>query len=155
MKTIWVLVADEAMARILEWPETGDELRPVEELTDPGAHDNDVDLRRDALSRRSPPGAGSGAAGRGAVSNTASAGQDAQHLQAGAFARRVAQRLSEALQQKRYDELRITAAPRFLGLLRKSLSAQVVATVTDEQSKDLIHESNRDITTRMFSRPGV
>jgi protein required for attachment to host cells len=160
MKTTWVLVADEAIARILEWPRTGGELVPVEELTDPAAHESDVEQSRDALGRRasgaSPGGGEGGAQGMRGVSNSvASAGQPPQHLQAESFARQVAQHLGECLQQKRFDELRIAAAPRFLGLLRKALSPQVAATVTDEQNKDLIHESNSAITTRMFSRPGV
>src|SRR5215217_4799589 len=48
MKTIWVVVADEAIARILCMPQKGGQLEPVEELTDPTAHASGSDLRRDA-----------------------------------------------------------------------------------------------------------
>jgi protein required for attachment to host cells len=46
--------------------------------------------------------------------------------------------------------LRIVAAPRFLGALRKVLGAEVARTVTEEIDKDLIHMSNADITQRLF-----
>ena len=84
---------------------------------------------------------------------TSSAGEDEQHLEAQSFARRVADLLAEALRQKRFDELRIVAAPRFLGLLRKELDGHVKAAVADELSKDLIHESNADLMRRLFPPP--
>jgi protein required for attachment to host cells len=155
MKTIWVVVADEAIARILQWPEVGNELEPVEELTDPAAHADASDLRRDAYGRR----AGSATHGsrqntphrlRGPANVTSSAGEAEKHLEADTFARQVAARLTEAHQQKRYDELRIVAAPRFLGTLRKVLGTEVARTVTEEINKDLIHMSNADITQRLF-----
>lgn len=156
MKTVWVLVADEAIARILQWPEVGDELESVEEITDPDAHANASDLRRDAYGRRAgaaPQGSRQGTQQhrlRGAASVTSSAGEADQHLEAEGFAKRVAQHLSQALQQQRFDELRIVAAPRFLGLLRKTLDANVASRVTDEINKDLVHLENSDITQRLF-----
>jgi protein required for attachment to host cells len=125
-------------------------------LTDPAAHARGSDLRRDAHGRR----AGSAPAGsrhggsqhrlRGEAAVTASAGEDDEHLEAEAFARSVAQRLTEHLQAKRFDELRIAAAPRFLGLLRQALSPQVAQCVGTTLSKDLIHLSNRELTERLF-----
>jgi protein required for attachment to host cells len=155
-KTVWVLVADEALARILRWPDEGDELEDVEAITDPAAHAREGDFQRDAAGRR----AGSAPQGssrstpqhrlRGASSVTASAGEENEHLEAQAFARRVAAHLAEALRHKRFDELRIVAAPRFLGHLRKELDAQVKATVSEELSKDLIHEGNDALSKRLF-----
>ena len=155
-KTVWVLVADEAIARILRWPDDGDELEDVEAMTDPAAHAREGDFQRDAAGRR----AGSAPQGssrstqqqrlRGASSVTASAGEENVHLEAQAFARRVAAHLAEALRQKRFDELRIVAAPRFLGHLRKELDPQVQAAISDELNKDLIHEDNGALTKRLF-----
>ena len=158
MKTIWVVVADEAIARILVWPETGNELVSVEELTDPAAHASGSDLRRDAYGRRSGSATHGASPGsphrlRSSGNVTSSAGEGEQHQEADSFAHRVAQHLAEALQQKRYDELRIVAAPRFLGLLRKELDAHVSATVSDELSKDLIHADNAELTRRLFPEP--
>ena len=158
-RTLWVLVADEAIAKILRWPETGDQLESVEAITDPAAHARERDFDRDAQGRR----AGSAPHGsrqnsphrlRGESSVTASAGEADQHLEAQGFARRVAQHLAEALRQKRFDELRIVAAPRFLGHLRKELDPQVSAAVTEEINKDFIHYDEGELTRRLFPQPG-
>lgn len=156
MTSTWVVVADEAIARILQRPRAGGELESVEEMTDAAAHADGADLRRDAHGRRAGSAAAGGRQNKGqrltAVANvTASAGEDEQHKEAAGFARRVAERLGEALQQQRFDELRIIAAPRFLGLLRQALSANVAGTVREEINKDLVHLSNRDITERLFA----
>ncbi|NUZ05819.1 host attachment protein [Piscinibacter koreensis] len=156
-RTIWVVVADEGLARFLRWPETGNELEEIDALSDSAAHAREGDLHRDAAGRRAgaaPQGSSQGTPQhrlRGTSSVTASAGEDQQHQEAQGFARRVAQHLAEALQRKRFDELRLVAAPRFLGLLRKELSPQVGALVTQEVNKDLIHEDNRAISQRLFA----
>ena len=151
MKKIWVAVADEAITRFLQWPEVGDELESVEELTDADAHAEGAELRRDAEGRRAGSGTSPNTHGqlRSSASVTSSAGEAAQHQHAELFAKRVAEHLSEALQKKRFDELQIIAAPRFLGLLRKALSPQVAAVVTIELNKDLVHMENRDISQRL------
>jgi hypothetical protein len=94
-KTIWVLVADEAIARILRWPEQGDTLESVEELTDPAAHAKEGDFNRDAQGRRAgvaPHGSRQNTPHRlrSTSSVTASAGEEDRHLEAQGFARRVA-----------------------------------------------------------------
>jgi len=152
---VWVLIADEAIARILLWPGAGKELQPVEELTDPDAHAKASAFRNDAYGQRSGtmalgPGGGSGTPVQGAVSTAAPVGDDELHQEAGNFARRVAQHLLTAHQQRRFDELRIAAAPRFLGELRKAFDPEVAKVVTEELSKDLIHETNDDLTERLF-----
>jgi protein required for attachment to host cells len=148
MKTTWVVVADEAIARILEKPQEGGDLLPVEELTDPQAHAKAGDLRRDAYGRRS--GNGTPHAPTSGANVTSSAGDAERHLEAQEFARRVAQRLKELHQQKRYDELHVVAAPRFLGTLRKQMDAEVERVVAGSLDKDLVHMSNADITARLF-----
>jgi protein required for attachment to host cells len=159
MKTIWVVVADEAIARILQRPEVGGELQPVEELTDPDAHASTSEMRRDAYGRRSGSATHSARPTtphrtRSSANVTSSASDSEQHKEADGFARRVAQHLAQALQQKRYDELHIVAAPRFLGLLRKALGNDVAATVAGEVDKDLIHMENAEITQRLFPSKG-
>jgi protein required for attachment to host cells len=159
-KTIWVLVADEALARILRWPEEGDELEDVEAITDPAAHLREGEFERDSAGRRAgsaPQGSRQGTQQhrlRGTSSITASAGEEDLHLEGQSFAKRVASHLAEAWRQKRFDELRIVAAPRFLGYLRKELDPHVKAAVSDELSKDLIHEGNSALSKRLFGAPG-
>ncbi len=151
----WVVVADEAIARFLTTTETPGTLDAVEALTDPAAHAKEGDLHVNDAGRRSgrvshDGGHGTSANGAGSGSITGSAGDDNRHLEARAFAKRVAQHLATALQQKRYDTLHIVAAPRFLGALRPELSAAVKATVVGELSKDLIHASDDDIARRLL-----
>lgn len=154
MKTTWVLVADEAIARILERKKSTDPLEPVKELTDAAAHADSADLRRDAYGRRAsgaqPSRQNTPHQLRSNANITASAGEEEMHLEAEGFARRVAEYLADALQKQRYDELRIAAAPRFLGLLRKMMPAQVANVVIEEIDKDFIHLQARDIAERMF-----
>lgn len=155
MKTTWAIVADEAIARILEKPEEGGDLVAVEELTDPDAHAREGDLRRDAEGRRSG-GSTQRSDGRAphalmsGANATAAAGESELHLEAQRFARTVAQRLKELHQARRYDAIHLVAAPRFLGYLRKQLDPEVAHTVVGSLDKDLIHLSNAEITRRLF-----
>jgi len=157
-QTTWVLVADEAIARFLEQPDDGGDLVPVEEMTDPGAHASIGELHNDSAGRRaggqpaSRLGGGQPLAAQGNA--TVSAGRDESHKEAEQFARDVAARLTERWQQHRFHELKIAAAPRFLGLLRKALSQQVAATVTKEMDKELTHDSAAELTRR-FAPPEV
>lgn len=144
MDSQWIVVADEGLARILRLTAPGRDLEEVERLTDAAAHADKADLRRDAQGRR----AGSGTLAAGNV--TASAGEDELHREAELFARRLAQWLADAQHNQRFERLRIAAAPRFLGLLRKALNPQVVDAVVDELDKDLIQLSLRDLTLRFF-----
>ena len=138
-------------------PEEGGELENVEALTDPSAHAREGDFERDATGRRAgaaPQGSRQNTPQhrlRGPATVTSSAGEDQQHQEAQAFARRVAEHLAEAWRQKRFDALRIVAAPRFLGRLRKELDAHVSAVVMDELNKDLIHVANDELTRRLFA----
>ena len=156
--TGWVVVADEAIARILTTTDVPGALDPVEALTDPAAHVKEGDLHVNDAGRRGgrvsrEGGHGGPRSGAGSTSVTASAGPENRHLEARAFARRVAQHLATALQQKRYETLRIVAAPRFLGHLRQELDAAVRAVVRDELAKDLIHVSDDEIAKRLLEAP--
>jgi protein required for attachment to host cells len=142
----WVVLADEGRARILAWHgDSETDLEEVEELTDAAAHADTADLRRDAYGRR----AGSGTQGIGGNA-TSSAGEEKLDHEADLFARRVADHLSRAHQQHKYERLRIAAAPKFLGRLRKQLDAQVKQAVEDELDKDLLQLDRRALTQRLF-----
>jgi protein required for attachment to host cells len=154
-RTGWVVVADEAIARILVSDgKTPGALRPERALTDPKAHAKEGQLDPHERGRRSGVVSSEGGqpAGRnagGGASLVASAGEEDVHLEARSFARRVADHLAEACREQRFDELTLIAAPRFLGLLRKELDASVQERVVCELDKDLIHESDADIATRL------
>jgi protein required for attachment to host cells len=143
MVPIWVLVADEGRARILELRAPDSELEEVEELTDAGAHADDADLRRDAHGRRAGGSAG-------ATGTMQSASENKLQIEAERFARRVAEHLTQAHRRSRYERLRIAAAPAFLGRLRQQLDDEVRASLIDETDKDYVHLSKRALTHALF-----
>lgn len=143
MDPTWILLADEGRARILATREPGEDLAEIEEMTDAAAHADNADLRRDAYGRRGGDDLRMGG------NATTSAGEEKLDHEAELFARRVAERLSQAHAQGRFERLRIAAAPRFLGRLRKALTPQVASTVVDELDKDLLQLNRRELTQRL------
>lgn len=135
MKKTWILVADEAIARLLEVDDRI--LKPVEELTDPDAHAKAADMRHDARGRRGN-------------SVTTSAGEAELHQEAQRFAKEVAQRLAQHHQQGHFTALKVAAAPRFLGYLRQAWSPQVAASINDELDKDLVKADLDDLERRFL-----
>ena len=150
----WVLVADEAVARILVAdPDTPGALRPGPALTDPLAHAEQGELDHERGRRSgvvsSEGGQPAGRNAGGGASLVTSAGENDVHLEARAFAKRVARHLADACRQGRFDELSIIAAPRFLGLLRQDLDPAVKERVVHELDKDLVHAADDAIAARL------
>src|SRR5690606_13861890 len=99
MRTTWVVVADEGLARIFEIPGRNEDLVELETLTYAPARADAADLRRDAYGRR---------AGGGTLSGsylTASAGEDELHREAELFARRLAQWMLEKKRAHAFEAL--------------------------------------------------
>lgn len=154
MKTIWILVADEGIARVLASQGGTTPLEDVEKITDAAAHAHNAHLRHDAYGRRTQASmqgdAGHPGAHAGRVATvTSSAGEDEIHLEAQLFARRVAKMLEDARNKQRFDELVVIAPPRFLGLLRKALPQSVCNVVTHELDKDYRQLGNNDLQQRL------
>ena len=147
MDATWIVLADEGRARILAVREPGTDLADVEEMTDAAAHADNADLRRDAYGRRA------GADTRMGGNNTESAGEEKLDHEAELFARRVAERLAQCHRQGRFERLRIAAAPRFLGRLRKAMDPQVAKLVDEELDKDLLQLDRRALTQKLFPHP--
>ena len=82
-----------------------------------------------------------------------SAGDSGRHQHAQVFAKRIAQRLLELRREQRFDALHVLAAPRLLGYLRNELHAEVSAAVVDTVDKDVVKESNAELTRRVFGPP--
>jgi len=149
MQTNWLIVADEAVAHVYSWQGSDRQLQEVQTLTHPAAHAQEADLRDDAQGRNAQ-GRVSGHPRNMTGSVTSSASTDLEHREGVNFAKRVAQWLDQALRDGRYERLKVAAAPRFLGLLRQALTPQVTATILDEVSKDLTHESRGDLERRFL-----
>jgi protein required for attachment to host cells len=146
MQTNWLVVADEGVAHIYQWQDAEKHLQEIETLTHPPARAHEVELRRDAYGRRT------GHAARPISTVTSSASLDDEHGEAIVFARRVADWLDQARLDGRYHRLHLAAAPRFLGLLRRSMTPQVAALVVDELAKDLVNESHTDLEHRFLGQ---
>lgn len=154
MKTIWILVADEGIAKMFASQGDGAALKEVDTMTDAAAHADDADLRRDAYGRRGQAtmqgDAGHPGAHQGRTATvTSSAGEDELHQEAQLFSRRVAKHLEDARAKQRFDELVVIAPPRFLGLLRKALPQSVCDAVTKEIDKDYCQLGNNDLQQRL------
>jgi len=153
MQPTWIVLADKGRARILQMNQPGRDLEEVEELTDAAAHAHNADFRHDATGRRAPA---DGYAGPQTMQGnaTTSAGEDKLDHEAERFARQVAERLAEARREQRYERLRIVAAPKFLGRLRKVLPHEVSDAVVEEIDKDLLQLDRRELTQRLCGDNG-
>jgi protein required for attachment to host cells len=151
MDTTWIVVADEGRARVLEPRAAGTDLAEIEELTDAAAHADNADLRHDAYGRRGGGNLGDVGGHRMGGNATASAGEEKLDHEAELFARRLAQWLLEAHRKGRYARLRLAAAPRFLGRLRKQLDPQVSQAIVEEVDKDLVGLPAHELTQRFMA----
>ena len=129
MSKVWVVVADEAKARILSTSKSTEPLVEINSLSSPEAHDREQDLVSDK------PGRGSNGSGEGRHAMD----EKNTHKEQNAlrFAKQLSALLEKNQQSKSYVKLIIVAAPRFLGLLRKELSKGVNELVSLEIDKDL------------------
>lgn len=142
MSSTWVVVADDAKARVLRCNGAERSLEPVVALGHPDSLGPEAKRRRDAVGRRSggndDPHANVGHA-------TASAGEDQQHRESQRFAAQVAELLEDGFRKQQYSALTLVAAPRFLGLLRKALSPAVQGCVSRSLDKELLQLTDGDI----------
>lgn len=147
---ICILVCDRSAARLLL---TDGTLRPsaIKEaatLVSPSARLRPRSFateRTGRTSARASPGGGPRMAARAGIETDA----DPRGIEAQRFAKRVARRLDVERRAGAIDSLVIVAAPRFLGELRKSLSAPTKALVRQEITADRIHLAPQDILLRV------
>jgi protein required for attachment to host cells len=128
-KTIWILLADGAQARILEYQGRGAGLTQVEGMVFKQEHLENRDIMADK------PGRAFSSAGTGRAA-MAYPTDPAQYRET-TFMAEMADVLESAVQDGAFDELIIAAAPRALGDLRKALPSSVSSRVTAEIDKDL------------------
>ncbi len=129
MSKIWVVVADEAKARILSTSKSTDPLIEIQSLSSSEAYDREQDLVSDK------PGRGSNGSGQGKHAMDEKMTHKEQY--AVRFAKELADLLEKNQQKKTYMNLIVVAAPHFLGLLRKELGKGVTELVSLEIDKDL------------------
>lgn len=141
MSKIWIVVADEGMARILSTSKSTEPLMEINSLSSFEAYDREQDLVSDK------PGRGSNGSGEGRHAMD----EKTTHKEHYAllFAKQLSDLLEKNRQSKSYIKLIIVAAPRFLGLLRKELSKGVSELVSLEIDKDLTMMQAQAIRERL------
>jgi len=128
MSKIWVVVADEAKARIFSVEKPVDPLVEIEVLSSTEASELEQDLVTDKAGR------GVSSSGNKFAFDDKSAHKEQYAIQ---FAKEVSKYLDKNLHAKAFGKLHLIAAPRFLGLLRKELNKGVDAVISLQLDKDL------------------
>lgn len=128
MSKIWIVVADEAKARIFSVEKPVDPIVEIHTMTSSEANMLEQELVSDKPGRGSSSGQG-----KHAVE------EKSEHKEQYAiqFAKEVSEYLDKNLHAKNLGKLHLIAAPRFLGLLRKELSKGVDAVISVQLDKDL------------------
>lgn len=129
MHTTWILVADSSRARIFSRDRDEDGFHEVQDFANPAGHARDSDLETDNLGRfRSK--------GEGQPGSTAEPATDPVEHEIEMFSKSLGDFLDKACAEHRYEKLRVIAAPRFLGHIRKHLGNSTRQHVEDEIPKD-------------------
>ena len=141
MGTIWVLVANQAEAAIYSMDRLRGSLVPVETLRHAAGRARAQDLISDA------PGRVQDRVGPARHSMEPDVGFKAEETRR--FARKIVDNLMLGLQQENFERLILVAAPAFLGVIRKELSAQLAEVVIEEISKDMVGRDMKEIQEQM------
>lgn len=131
----WILVADSTHART--YAQVKGELHLQDTLEHPQSREHSQDLMGNRPNQNQHP------------MEKGLKGDEAQSLrddESQAFAREVSHMLSKAHATNRFAELVIVADPRFLGMLRATLSRPVTAAVTATVDKRALQMSSEQLT---------
>jgi protein required for attachment to host cells len=128
-KTIWVLVADSAQARLFDVDRANKSFNLVDEWQDDVAAGKAQDIDADRPGRVFE----SANPGRHAMAPPSSP----KGVAKARFVGLLADRLAAAAKRQGFDELHVYAAPRTLGELRELMDHTVKARLVNEEAKDL------------------
>lgn len=144
METTWVVVADQARARLFSAFDQNGSLEEVEDQANPEGRLHERDLKTDSPGRAfDSMGEGRHAMGKH---------HSPKEQEAIRFAHEVAERLAAGLHDGAYRHLIISATPRFLGLLREALPEDVAECIVLELHKDLTALSTDEIRAHLPDR---
>lgn len=134
MRSGWVLVADSAAARILEYDK--EKLEPVEEFDHPAGRENGRDLMGNRPNQNQHN-----------MEKTRK-GEEHQNLrddESRKFAKQLSTYLSKAHAQNRFQTLALVADPRFLGMLRQELDSPVAGCVATSIDKNAVRMKPKEL----------
>ena len=149
MANTWYVAANSGRVRFFAHENNAESWREVHELVDETAHLRVKDLIE---SDRVGPTAATQSVHNvgGALPNkTYEAAQTPDQHQAELFARKVTAYLLQAYQDKRFEQLVISSAPQFLGLLRQLLDPNVKQAIKLEVDKDYTQMSAGELQNQL------
>ena len=129
-KTIWIVVAESARARIGSASGTKGKLREVADLSHPESRLHDRELTSDGLGRAFDS--------HGQGRHSMEPATDPQDREAQAFAVEVARQVNRGRHEASFDSLVLMAPPKFLGRLRAELSKPARSALLAELDKNLV-----------------
>lgn len=141
MEKIWIVVADNACARILATTARTGMPTEVARLDHPEGRLKEHELVTDQ------PGRSRDSLAQGHAMDEASATSHEETE----FAGQVVDTLEKARQEGRFDDLILVASPHFLGKLRQKLSSPLEKLVTQSIDKNLVRESESTIQKNIFN----
>jgi protein required for attachment to host cells len=153
MKTRWILISDASRARLFrEDSRVRDyELVASYEHAESRAHERDIVANGNGKStpppRSSPHGGHASSGGFGRSAPVADA--DPKEFEAVRFARQLSDVLARGLNDHAYNALIVAAPPKFLGVLKESLTLEVSKHVEVALNKDLTKLGAREIQVRV------
>ena len=137
MVTQLILVADSSRARLFTTEKGNSELHEIETFSHPEGRLHEQNMSSDL------PGKHAGTTGTGA--HTYQEETEPKEQEMIDFAKRLTRYLDNLVSRHKVNRLSIIAAPSFLGILRKNLSAQTDKLVGFELDKNLVTHSVDDI----------
>lgn len=144
MEATWILVADEARARLFTVDRPRGPLREQEDLVNPPERLPEHELGSDE------PGRGS--SGGPAGGHRLEPQESIRETYSRTFARDIAQKLKQARVQGEMQRLYLVAAPQFLGALRSALDRSTGSCVVQSLNKDLVSHRADDIRGHLPER---
>jgi len=142
MNNTWILISNASRARLFAQPRKGKAWTMVQEFQHPESRLRGHEIMADRPGRTQQSSATGTRAGM--EPTTPPKDVEAEH-----FAQQLADVLEEGHGRNAYTELVLVAPPQFLGLLRKSISAQVAKRVSASLDKDLTDVKEGELPERV------
>jgi protein required for attachment to host cells len=143
-KTIWLLIADSARARLFDVDRRDRSFVQIDEWSDDVASGKIQDIEADRPGRTFD----SAGPGRHAMEPPSSP----KGLAKAKFVAMLALLLATSAKRQEFEELHVIAAPRTLGELRDLLDQNVKSRIASEEAKDLTQLSQNDLERQLGPR---
>ena len=125
---MWILVGDEASARLFEADDDNQNWTAIETFSHPQSRMKAEEFMSD-------------------LPNAMESGMPAREFEGARFAKQIAKYFDS--RQNNFQRLILVGPPRFLGLLRKELSNPVAKKLTDSLAKELTGLNERDLQQKL------